>query len=289
MILEYIVKDDDVNKSYREIICKKLKISTRLLKKLKNKHLLTVNGETMFVNNKAQERDHIQVDISTNEENDSVIPQKGDLKVLFEDDYYIAVYKSPNTVVHPCSYHPDNTLSNYLKYYLNTNNCVHPVNRLDKDTTGIVLFAKNEYAQELFIRMNDRPTKVYITLVEGVFKEKEGTINAPIARKEGSLIERCVDFDNGQEAITHYRVIRESNDFSLVQVTLETGRTHQIRVHMAYIGHPIVGDGLYNEHKTALINRQALHAYKLEFNHPITNEKVCIVSELPEDMVNIIK
>ena len=289
MILDYLVKKEDVNKTYRDILQDRLQISSRLLKKLKNEQKLKVNGEVMFVKKKASEGDIIYANLELVNTNDEVIPQEGPLEVLYEDDYYIAVNKPAGMVVHPCSYHPDCTLSNYLKFYLKTNNSIHPVNRLDKDTSGIVLFAKNEYAQELFTRMEERPDKVYITLVESIFENKNGTINVPIARKEGSLIERCIDLHNGQEAITHYNVLKEininGNDYSLVEVNLETGRTHQIRVHMTYIGHPIVGDGLYNQHKTDIINRQALHAYKLSFNHPISKESVNIVAQLPNDML----
>ncbi len=289
MILKYVVKREDVNKTYRNILQDKLQISSRLLKRLKNGQNLAVNGEVLFVKKLAQKGDIISVDLDIGNNNDVVIPQKGILEVLYEDEYYIAVNKTPGMVVHPCSYHPDGTLSNYLKHYLKTNNSIHPVNRLDKDTSGIVLFAKNEYSQELFIRMKERPTKVYITLVEGLLNEKQGTINKPIARKEGSLVERCVDLHNGQEAITHYKVIKElninGNDYSLLEVSLETGRTHQIRVHMAYIGHPIVGDGLYNKNSTTLINRQALHAYKLCFTHPITSKSIEITAKIPDDMI----
>ena len=289
MILEYRVEENDINRTYKSILQNKLRISNRLLTKLKNSQKLTVNGNLLFVNKTASVGDLIKVDINLNNENDGIKPQKGDLEVLFEDEYYIAINKPANMVVHPCSYHQDCTLSNYLKYYLKTNNKIHPVNRLDKDTSGVVLFAKNEYAQELFNIMQNKADKVYITIVEGKFEGGEGTIDAPIARREESIIERCVDLHNGQNAVTHYKVLKSFNldgkDYSMLEVRLETGRTHQIRVHLAYIGHPIVGDGLYNKNDTKLINRQALHAHKLAFIHPITNKIVDIEAKIPKDML----
>ena len=163
------------------------------------------------------------------------------------------------------------------------------VNRLDRDTSGIVIFAKNEYIQECLIsQMKDNIfLKEYIGILIGILDKKNGIIDAPIARKQGSIIERCID-ENGQNAITHYTVDKELKDLSVVHFILKTGRTHQIRVHSLHIGHPLLGDTLYGECSES-INRQALHAYKVTFIHPITKEKMIIEAELPNDMKNIIK
>lgn len=173
-----------------------------------------------------------------------------------------------------------------VKYYLNNNKKIRPINRLDRDTSGIVLFAKNEYLQELMIN-NTKIKKEYIAITDGILKEKSGTINLPIARKPGSIMERQVS-EEGQTAITHYEVIRQIEDkFALVKLELGTGRTHQIRVHLSYLKVPILGDTLYGN-PTDLIARQALHAYKLSFIHPITQKKLDITSPLPEDIVNLL-
>ena len=277
--LSYTAKVEDNEKLLKNVAKKHLLLSNRLFNKLKLEKHIYINKREAFANDVIKTGDIITVDLDYKEE-DNTIPQKGDLEILYEDDWYIAVNKPASMVVHPCSYHPNNTLANYIKYYLNNDKKIRPVNRLDNGTSGIVLFAKNEYAQELF-KNTKEVTKEYIAIVEGKLDIKEGTIDAPIARKEGSIIERCVDFDKGQRAITHYKVIEESNDTSKVLVNLETGRTHQIRVHFAYIGHPLVGDSLYNKKYFDQKDKsnQELHAYRLRFKHPITSNCVNIMCE----------
>ena len=166
---------------------------------------------------------------------------------------------------------------------------IRPINRIDKDTSGLVVFAKNEYIQECLIhqmKLGDFK-KDYIAIVEGHFESKKGTINAPISRKENSIIERCVD-NSGSPSITHYEVIKESEingmKISIVKCSLETGRTHQIRVHMSYVSHPLLGDDLYGGN-TNLITRQALHSYRISFIHPITKQVVNYEVPLPNDLL----
>ena len=297
MELSYTVKAEDNGKLLKDVAKRRLLLSNRLFNKLKLEHHIFINNNIAFANDILHKGDVIFVDFNYNEEDD-IVPQKKNIKVLYEDDWYIAVEKESGIVVHPCSYHKDNTLANFVKYYLKSNKKIRPVNRLDKGTSGIVLFAKCEYAQERFKELDQESvTKEYIAIVEGKLENKEGTIDAPIARKEGSIIERCVDLKNGQKAITHYIVkkkykykdlniknkIYDSEDdaVSQVLVQLETGRTHQIRVHFSYINHPLVGDGLYNEKykKYKDDTNQILHACKLEFIHPILNKKIIIKSD----------
>ena len=293
MKLEYVVTENDDNRLLKDVAKKRLNLSTRLFNKIKLNHHIFINNKVAFANDIIHTDDIISIDFDYEEE-DNTIPQKHDLEILYEDDWYIAVNKPANIVVHPCSYHPDNTLANYLKYYLNSKKKIRPVNRLDNGTSGIVLFAKNEYAQERFKNIkDDKVIKKYLAIVYGFLDKKEGTINAPIARKEGSIIERCID-EKGQEAITKYNVIKEfiKNDvkLSLVQIELKTGRTHQIRVHFKHIGHPLVGDKLYNKEHTEfekIIERQSLHAERLSFVHPITSKNVEISAKLPNE-INII-
>lgn len=166
---------------------------------------------------------------------------------------------------------------------------IRPVNRLDKDTSGIVIFAKNEYIQECLIKQmtNNLFEKKYIAIVSGIFNQKSGTINAPIARENNSIIKRIVSPD-GDFAITHYKVIGQKKDISLLDIKLETGRTHQIRVHLNYINHLIIGDTLYGK-ASIFIARQALHNYKTSFFHPITKRKVTYYSKIPPDIRNLWK
>ena len=210
------------------------------------------------------------------------------IEILYEDDYFLIINKPAGIPVHPSTLHFNDTLSNGVKYYYDKNNInkkIRIVTRLDRNTSGIVVIAKNEYIQEQLIYQMKKGLfqKEYIAICNGIFKDKAGTIDANIKRKANSIIERCIS-NNGQTAITEYKVIEEKDNKSKVLVKLKTGRTHQIRVHMAYIGHPIIGDDLYGK-SSNFINRQALHAYKIYFIHPILNKKIEIESKLPNDML----
>ena len=214
-----------------------------------------------------------------------------DLDIIYEDDSFIVVNKAPNMAIHPSMLHYDTSLSNGIRYYFDSINLkkkIRPVNRLDKDTSGLVIFAKNEYIQECLVsQMKTKDMKkTYIAICEGIFEEKSGTINLPIARKPNSIIERCVD-SSGDQAITHYEVLKEFQNTSVVKCILETGRTHQIRVHLSHINHPILGDTLYGK-KYTTISRQLLHAYKLDFIHPITRKKVSYTAPIPDDFKQFI-
>ena len=186
--------------------------------------------------------------------------------------------------VHPSCMHYTDSLSNGLKYYYEKNNIqtkIRPVNRIDKDTSGIVIFAKNEYIQECLITQMKNKTfeKTYIAILDGNLKKESGTINAPIARKENSIIERCVQ-DEGKRSITHFKVLKYFDDFCLVECYLETGRTHQIRVHFSHIGHPLLGDTLYgNSNDNSFVSRQALHCGKITLLHPITNKELTFTAK----------
>lgn len=302
MLLEYKITENDQNLSVKDVLKRRLNISNRLITKLKVNKKIFVDDNIAFINEVPNLNSTIRVYIEFDEE-DYTTPQEGNLDILYEDEYFLAVNKPANMVVHPCSYHLENTLANYVKFYLGNNKKVRPINRLDNGTSGIVLFAKNEYVQEAFKNLSEKPEKVYIAVVYGIFEEKEGTICLPIARKAESIIEREVNIEAGQESITHYKVIKEDNLYgvpiSIVKVVLETGRTHQIRVHMSHIGHSLVGDTLYVDEKVNAyfeennvniadsFENQALHAYKLKFKHPILSEIIEIEAPLPENIVKL--
>ena len=276
----YKINENDSNKTIADILRNRLNISTRLLNKLKMNEKILVNNNPVFSNYIVKKDDLIKVKIDFIE-TDYIEPEKMDLDILYEDEYFLAVNKPAGIVVHPSANHLTNTLTNGVKYYLNNQKKIRPINRLDRDTSGIVLFAKNEYMQELMIK--NKIEKEYIAITEGILNKKEDIINLPIARKPESIMERCVSAD-GQTAITQYKVIQEiDNKYSVILLKLHTGRTHQIRVHLSYIGAPILGDTLYGK-SSELIDRQALHAYKIEFVHPITNQKISIIASIPSDM-----
>lgn len=282
MILSYVISKNEEGQKISNILKSKLNISARLLTKLKMNEKVLVNGVPVFSSYIVKNKDSVTVKIDF-EENDYIEAEEIPLDILYEDEYLLAVNKPAGIVVHPSSYHLNGTLANGVKFYLNNKKKIRPVNRLDRDTSGVVLFAKNEYIQEL-LKEAKTMQKEYLTILNGALTKKSGTINLPIARKPNSIMERIVD-ENGQVAITHYKVLNESDDktLSLLQVQLETGRTHQIRVHFAYLNSPILGDTLYGT-QTELINRQALHAWKLLFHHPISKREISIIAPIPQDM-----
>lgn len=249
MLLKYIVGD---NKNLRSILKDELNISSRLFNKIKNKYVF-VNGEHAIYYKDLNVNDVVEVDFSYDDDNYNNIVSNPDIKfeIVYEDDWLLIVNKGANLPVHPSLNHYDISLSNGIRVYfdkIGLNKTVRLVNRIDKDTTGLVVIAKCEYIQESLIKqMNDDSfIKEYIAIARGLV-DSTGVIDFPIARKDGSIIERCVDLVRGENAITNY-VRLDYNpelDISLVKCRLLTGRTHQIRVHFAYIGHPLLGDSLY--------------------------------------------
>ena len=298
MNLTYTINENDNYKTVKDVIINHFKISHRLLIKLKTNNYIYINNSPCKINDTVKPKDLILVFIDYDEDNSNIVSNKMDLDIVYEDDSLLIVNKKPGIPVHPSSLHYTDSLSNGIKYYfdnINLNKKIRPVNRIDKNTSGLVIFSKNEYIQECLVRQmkSKEFVKEYIAIVEGTFEKdkQKGTINFPIARKENSIIERCIN-KNGDPSITDYEVLKQidNKDLSVVKCILETGRTHQIRVHMSYIDHPLLGDTLYNSNnKTSnIINRQALHSYKISFIHPISNIRLDICSDLPEDLKNLI-
>ena len=284
MILKYVVKNE--KQTVNQILKNKFSISNRLFIKLINNKRVYLNSIPIDTRTLVKRGDIITIDLNYKEDNSNIIPTKMNLNIIYEDQALLILNKPAGISVHPSMLHYNDSLSNGVKFYfdsINLHKKIRPVNRLDFDTSGLIIFAKNEYVQENLIKQmeNGNFHKEYLCLAEGKFENTKGTINAPIARKKESIIERCIDV-NGKKAITDYEVLKTYNNFSLVKCILKTGRTHQIRLHLSYIGHPIVGDTLYNK-KSDLISRQALHSYKISFLHPISNqlmEFTCDVSFL---------
>ena len=271
----------------KEVLKAEFSMSDRLLLKLKKLDKIYLNGNVTSVNHPVLENDLIECYLDYEEDNSNIVPTEMPLNIIYEDEAYIVVNKPAGIPVHPSMDHYADSLSNGIAFYFNQiglKKKIRPVNRLDKDTSGIVIFAKNEYIQECLVRQmkSKEFIKKYIAVVDGNLDNLEGTINAPIARKEGSIIERCVS-ETGDIAITHYKVLKRKPNFDIVECILETGRTHQIRVHFAYLGHSLLSDTLYGT-SSSLINRQALHAYEVEFTHPLSKQKVKYIATVPEDL-----
>ena len=286
MILEYIVKNSQYQ-NINQILKQEFHISARLFHKLiVEKHVLLNNCIT-DTRDSVIEGDIVTVDLNFEEESENIISTEMPIDIIFEDDGLLIINKPAGIAVHPSILHYEDTLSNRVKFYFESiclKRKIRPVNRLDLNTSGLIIFAKNEYVQECLIQQMQSGVfrKDYIALVSGHFEEKNGTINLPIARKNNSIIERCVSPD-GQEAITDYCVLKEYDDYSVVKCSLKTGRTHQIRVHMSAIGHPLLGDTLYGV-PCDWIDRQALHSYRICFVHPITRKELEFICDIPSDM-----
>ena len=283
MELRYIVNNEQ---NINFILKNELNISSRLLYKLIKNQNIFLNNIPCDTRNSALLGDVITVNFDYEEDNSNIIPTKMDLDIVFEDDWLLVVNKPAGIAIHPSVLHYSDSLCNGIRFYfdkIGLKKKIRPVNRLDLNTSGLVVFAKCEYIQECLINQmkNNQFKKEYLAVCNGFFNEKSGTINLPIARKENSIIERCIS-ENGQTAITHYEVLKEFDNYSLVKCSLETGRTHQIRVHMSAIGHPLLGDSLYGS-ISDLINRQALHCYNLQFIHPVYNNDLNFFGDLPND------
>lgn len=290
MEITYTIEEN--NKTIKQILKERLFISDRLLTFLKKNSLILYNNDKITnLNILARLNSTVTVDLNFEEDNNNIVPIKMDLKIIYEDEALLIIDKPAEIPVHPSILHYTNSLSNGVKYYFDSINLkkkIRPVNRLDRNTSGIVIFAKNQYIQECLIHQMQTKEfkKTYLAVVEGHFKKLNGTIDAPITRKENSIIERCVA-ENGEKSITHYKVLKQNfeKNYDIVECLLETGRTHQIRVHLSYIGHPLIGDTLYGNN-SKYISRQALHAYKVEFIHPITNKLMQFTSDIPKDFVS---
>lgn len=293
MFLTYKIDEDDADKTFNNVLINNLDFSSRLLTKLIRNKQIFINEKICDTRNVTNLGDTLTIDFSTPEDNSNVVPSKMDLEIVYEDEWFLVVNKPAGIPIHPSRLHFENSLSNGVRFYFDAiglQKKIRPVNRLDLDTSGLVIFAKCEYIQECFIRQMSSKVfqKEYLCLVNGSLTPKTGTIDLPISRKTGSIIERCVDLKNGQPSITYYRVIKEFSSYSLVECKLETGRTHQIRVHMASKGHPLLGDTLYGSCST-LIDRQALHSYKIKCVHPISKKPLIFEADLPSDFKNAIK
>jgi 23S rRNA pseudouridine1911/1915/1917 synthase len=266
-----------------------------LIELKKEKTGITKNGMHAAVNERIEVADTLEICLEEQVYSENIVPKACTLDILYEDEDVLVVNKPYDTPIHPSINNYDNTLANAVMYYFQQQNTHYPfrcINRLDRDTTGVTIIAKNLISASILSKRVEEQqlSKTYIAFVEGVIKE-EGTINSPIGRMEGSIIKRRIDEKEGKRAVTHYRRLQVSEvdgkAVSIVALQLETGRTHQIRVHMAWIGHPLLGDFLYNENNH-MLERQALHVAESIFKHPISGEYIKITAPLPKDMESLI-
>lgn len=296
MVLRYSASERDNGRKVYSIMRRELRISAALTRRLKQADAIFVDGQTVYTDRLLSPGETVEIDITAAEPLCDVVPQQGDIEILYENEGLLAVNKASSLLIHPSRAKYTDTLANYVAGYLERTSgdgrC-HAVNRLDRDTSGVVLFAKSSYMKALASEALSAPNakKEYLALVLGTLAEPAGTIDLPIKRlTEGDML-RVVSPD-GQRAVTHYETIKKipfsCDDISLIRLRLETGRTHQIRVHCLETGHPVLGDNLYFTEQSRIVSNelgistQALHAHKLAFTDPLTGADTELEAALPE-------
>ena len=314
-ILQYQVTEGESGLRIQELLKRKGYSAQNIIQLKKTSEGILLNGVWAYVNQFVTVGDLLEIRIVESASSEKIPPVYHPLSIVYEDEDLMVIDKPPHMPIHPSMDNYENSLANAVAWYFKEQNIpfvFRCVNRLDKDTSGLTIIAKHMLSANLLSQMiankslqantafraqkavGDRGSQLpvlqreYLAIVRGIPSPKEGTIDAPIARKDASIIERVVDASRGERAVTHYRVLMSENGHSLVALQLETGRTHQIRVHMKHLGYPLVGDGLYNP-DMEYITRQALHSHRLTFTHPITGDPMEFVSPLPEDMAELLQ
>lgn len=285
--LQYRITESDTYSNIHELL-KAHGYSSTVIRHLKEtENGIQRNGVWSRIYEPLCSGDTVTILLTEEASSENIVPTPLPLDIVYEDEDLLIINKPAGMPIHPSQGNYDNTLANACAYYFQqkgepfTYRCI---NRLDRDTTGLLIIARHAYSASLLSSMVAKREihREYLALATGLVPDS-GVIEAPIARVDGSTIEREVNFETGEFARTHYRRLEYKNGYSLVSLKLDTGRTHQIRVHMKYIGHPLPGDFLYNP-DYSVIRRQALHSYRLTFTHPITGKELQFTAPLPDDM-----
>ena len=288
-IFHYQITENEQGTTVLDFLRKK-GFSRHILSSMKaDKEALTRNGQRIGGREQLLAGDHFRVRLLETVDSDGIVPVSMPLSILYADEDILVINKPADMPVHPSIGNYTNTLANGVAAYLDAKDEHSPfrcINRLDRDTSGALILAKNAFsAAVLSTQMRNRQIRrTYLAVVEGI-TPPNGTISAPISRVDDSVIERHVDFLRGEPAVTHYERLEVKNEHSLLEIHLETGRTHQIRVHMGYIGHPLPADYLYHPVYDCF-KRQPLHSLQLEFRHPVTDKPMCLLAPVSEDMCN---
>ena len=294
-VIRYDITEESHGMLVKEVLHRHFGLSTRQVSRLKfQPDGILVDGQHATVRHILQTGQVLTLCLEQEDSgSDHLEPVEGPLDIRYEDEDMLLLCKPAGIVVHPSHGHYKDSLANLLVYHYGQQGqhlVVRPVGRLDKDTSGLIIIAKHGAASAMFDRQrrDGHLGRTYLALVEGCPSALSGTIDAPLGRVDGSLILRQVRPD-GETARTDYEVICPGTDYSLVRLKLHTGRTHQIRVHMAHLGHPLVGDPFYGTEGSHGIHRAALHSWQITCRQPITEEAMHFVSELPEDMRHLCK
>lgn len=291
-VIDYIIDEADDGLRIEQYLRRKGYSGQNLAEIKRMPKSVLVNGEHYYMKQKLNTGDHLSIHICETKCSEKIPPVQIPLDIVYEDEDIIVINKPAGMPIHPSLNNYTNSMANALAWYYQEQGkpfIFRCCNRLDRDTSGLTVVAKHLVSGNILSDMVRRRDihREYLAIVRGHVSPEAGTINAPLARKPGTIIERTVDWEQGEAAITHYRLIEERNGHSLVSLRLETGRTHQIRIHMKYLGYPLIGDYLYNP-DMEYIGRQALHSHRLSFTHPITGEPMEFTAPLPKDMEKVL-
>lgn len=292
-ILTYQIPDNFIGHKISEFLHSKGYSNQNLTVLKRMRESVLIQGRWVHLNERLQRGDELTIHIRETEVSGKIPPVELPFPVVYEDEDLVVVNKPANMPIHPSMKNYENTLGNAAAYYYAKQGkpfVYRCINRLDRDTTGLTVIAKHPVSCGiLYAAMEKREIKrEYYAIVKGEDIPDQGVVELPLGRKPDSAIERMVDYENGDPAVTNYRVLARGGGLAYLSLKLQTGRTHQIRVHMKAIGHPLIGDFLYQPEDTTM-DRQALHAGSLEFTHPITGVEMKLTAPLPDDMVQALK
>lgn len=291
--IDYIIDEDSAGLRVEQFLRRKRYSGQNLSEIKRMPKSILVNGVHYYMRQELSKGDHLQVRICETKNSEKIPPTNLPLNIIYEDEDLLVLNKPAGMPIHPSLNNYTNSMANALAYYFQSQGkpfIFRCCNRLDRDTSGLTIVSKHLVSGSILSDMTKyrEVHREYLAIARGSVTPSEGTIQAPLGRKEGTIIERTVDWEHGEDAVTHYKVVKEANGHSLVSLRLETGRTHQIRIHMKYLGYPLIGDYLYNP-DMEYMTRQALHSHHMEFTHPITGEHMSFTAPLPEDMARVMQ
>lgn len=291
--IDYIIAEDSAGLRVEQFLRRKRYSGQNLSEIKRMPKSILVNGVHYYMRQELSKGDHLQVRICETKNSEKIPPTNLPLNIIYEDEDFLVLNKPAGMPIHPSLNNYTNSIANALAYYFQSQGkpfIFRCCNRLDRDTSGLTIVSKHLVSGSILSDMTKyrEVHREYLAIARGSVTPSEGTIQAPLGRKEGTIIERTVDWEHGEDAVTHYKVVKEANGHSLVSLRLETGRTHQIRIHMKYLGYPLIGDYLYNP-DMEYMTRQALHSHHMEFTHPITGEHMSFTAPLPEDMARVMQ
>ena len=291
--IDYIIDEDSAGLRVEQFLRRKRYSGQNLSEIKRMPKSILVNGVHYYMRQELSTGDHLQVRICETKNSEKIPPTNLPLDIIYEDEDLLVLNKPAGMPIHPSLNNYTNSMANALAYYFQSQGkpfIFRCCNRLDRDTSGLTIVSKHLVSGSILSDMTKyrEVHREYLAIARGSVTPSEGTIQAPLGRKEGTIIERTVDWEHGEDAVTHYKVVKEANGHSLVSLRLETGRTHQIRIHMKYLGYPLIGDYLYNP-DMEYMTHQALHSHHMEFTHPITGEHMSFTAPLPEDMARVMQ